>query len=217
MRSARIAIAGGALLLFAACGGEDSEPRFPVGQGWVVEYEQSPDLRYDWDGDRIVEGSVRVVLADGTTTVIGVDTDLRGRCQAVLPPPAVSGPCWFQVGSMGDTGQVEWAASLGLIGDSGQPETINQDHSFYDAVRAGGGRVVEVTGDWIVFSTGRVVARGPTDPAFEPFPAVHDRLSECPVDTLDDLPQATESSIRYSAILDVDSGDAIVLQCWRET
>ena len=195
----RVAIWLSGLLIVVSCGSPGAVPRFPDGQGWVVSAVQSDDLLYDWDAQRIVAGSITVLIADGTSAVITPDTRLEGICQELVPAPAVAQPCWLQVGAATSEGSVDWATVLGVVGDNGLPETWNQDHDRYHAVSPGGRVLREVTADAMIFDSGLVLMLGASSPV----------VTDCPPG--DDLESATGAYAR--TILDIDTGAVVAVSC----
>lgn len=165
----------------------------------MVSAVQSDGLRYDWTAQRLVAGSVTVVLADGAVAAITPATDLEGVCQELVPAPAVGMPCWLQVGPASADGSVEWVTVFGLRGDSGLPETWNQEHDRYDAVQPGGRVLREVTADALIFTNGLVLTLGPSAPV----------VTDCPPD--DDLASAT--GVYARPLLDIDTGTVVALSC----
>jgi hypothetical protein len=194
-------------LLLMSCGSRADLPLVPEGQGWVIDYHQSPDLVFDWDRDVIASGSIELLLGDGTRAVVNAKTDLMGLCQELLPAPAVAAPCWLQVGPAAEDGHIEWVVPLELRGDTGQPLTWNQDHSSYQFALVLGKRIADVQDQWIVFESGRVVARGPTEPVFSDCRSVGS-LSEV-------VAKGYDTPEFFRALLDLDEGFVTELECWR--
>lgn len=186
------------ILLLVSCGTGVAALRVPDGQGWVVSAVQSDDLHFDWGSHELTAGSVVVALADGTTAVIDSDTRLEGICQELVPPPAVSAPCWLQVGITASDGEAEWVTVLAPMGDTGQPETWNQDHDRYDAVIAGHEVLRTVTADAMIFANGLVLTLGDSPPM----------ITGCDGADLESLIGGY-----VFGVLDVESGEVVTVGC----
>lgn len=188
-------------VLVIACAPGVAEPRVPDGQGWVVSALQSDDLQYGpFDGGhpQIASGSIVVELADGTVAVIDSDTHLDGICQELAPPPLVTMPCWLQVGLTDTGGRAEWASPFLPLGESGQPETWNQDHDRYYAVIAGHEILRKVTADAMIFANGLVLTLGDSFPM----------ITRCDGDDLDSLIGGY-----VFGILNIESGEVVTVGC----